>query len=251
MEALAAWWEDVRLACGLLTRLPVPGRGRPGGPLRRAAHAFPLVGALVGLIAAGAYHAALLVGLPTLAAALLALLAAVLATGALHEDGLADTADGFGGGRDRDHKLAIMRDSRIGAYGVLALIFAVGLKLAALGALPPRGVLPALVAAHVASRAVLPWVMWQERPARADGLAVAAGAPAGAAVLWSLGLGAAALLLALGPVGGLIALAAAAILAQGLAWLARRQVGGITGDVLGALQQAVEVAVLLVAASRA
>lgn len=250
MTILAAWWEDVRTACALLTRLPARHGMVSGGLLMRAARAFPIVGAGVGLLAAGAYHAALLVGLPAAAAAILALATALLVTGALHEDGLADSADGFGGGRGREHKLAIMRDSRIGTYGVLALVVAVALKGAALVALPAGHAAGALVAAHIASRAVLPWIMRQERPARSDGLAVAAGRPAAAAVLWSLGLAVIAVLLAQGLATGLIALAAAALVAQLAAWVARRQVGGYTGDVLGAVQQAVEVSVLLVAASR-
>jgi adenosylcobinamide-GDP ribazoletransferase len=126
----------------------------------------------------------------------------------------------------------------------------VALKIAALLSLPSGRVAAALVAAHIASRAVLPWVMRQESFARADGLGVAAGRPQASAVLWSLSLGAVAVLVALGPVGGLIAVAATVLLSQAVARLARRQVGGYTGDVLGAIQQAVEVAVLLVAASR-
>src|SRR5581483_9952762 len=154
---------------------------------------------------AAAGHAALGLGLPAAAAAVLALGTAALVTGALHEDGLADTADGFGGGRDRAAKLAIMRDSRIGTFGVLAVVVVFALKLAALAALPSHAITGALVAAHAASRAVLPWIMGWQPPARADGLAVAVGAPRAPVVAWSLALGALVTVLALGPATGAIA----------------------------------------------
>jgi adenosylcobinamide-GDP ribazoletransferase len=253
-RVLAAWRDDVVTALAFLTRLPPLGRAPTDGGLRRACRTFPLVGAIVGLLAAAALHAALGLGLPLLAAAVLAVAAGVLVTGGLHEDGLADTADGFGGGRDRQAKLAIMRDSHIGTFGVLAVVLAVALKLAALTALPTHAALGALVAAHAGSRAVLPALMRLERPARADGLAVAAGVPFAEAVAWSLGLGALILLASLGIVAGIataiIAALAAAAAAFLVAWIARRQIGGYTGDVLGAAQQAAEIAVLLAAASR-
>jgi adenosylcobinamide-GDP ribazoletransferase len=249
-RALAAWWDDLLTALGFLTRLVPLGRMAAAGLLAGACRTFPIVGALVGLIAAAALHAALGLGLPPLAAAVLAVAAAVLATGGLHEDGLADTADGLGGGGSRAAKLAIMRDSRIGTFGVLAVVLAVALKLAALVALPSHTATGALVAAHAGSRAVLPWIMRRERPARSEGLAVAAGVPFADSVVWSLALGAAILFLSLGLWTAVVAAAGALVVALLLAWIARRQIGGITGDVLGAAQQAVEVAVLLAAASR-
>jgi adenosylcobinamide-GDP ribazoletransferase len=237
--------RQLRIALGFLTRLPV---GAPGC-LAAAAWAFPAVGVVVGLIAALAHQAALWLSLPPLAAAVLAVTAGLLATGALHEDGLADLADGFGGGRDRAAKLAIMRDSRIGSFGVLALVLSVLLRVAALAALPSPGwVAAALVAGHALSRAPLPAVMLLP-PARADGLAVAAGrpAPGGAAAAALIGLAAG--LLALGLAGGLAAAAVAALAALAVAMLARRQIGGHTGDVLGAVQQVAEAGVLLAAAA--
>src|SRR5262245_46464492 len=108
-------------ATALLTRLPVGTVAAEEGDVARASWAFPAVGAGIGGICSAALILASLAGLGGGVAALLAIVTGIAVTGALHEDGLADTVDGFGGGRDRDAKLAIMRDSRIGAYGALAL----------------------------------------------------------------------------------------------------------------------------------
>jgi len=246
-DALADWRADFRAAVQFLTRLPAPG----GSGLPRGLRAFPLAGLAVGLVGALALGLAHAVGLPAAPAAVLAVAATILFTGALHEDGLADMADGFGAGGGRARKLAIMRDSRTGTYGALALILSVAARVAALAALPAPVAAAALIAAHAASRAALPAALWRETPARDDGLAVAAGRPRREAVLWSVGLGAAIALVALGPATGVVALAAAAAAAYAVLRLARRQIGGITGDVLGGVQQAAEIAVLLVVAARA
>jgi adenosylcobinamide-GDP ribazoletransferase len=211
---------------------------------------FPLVGGGVGILGFVAYWIAAALGLPPLAAALLALAATVLATGGLHEDGLADTADGFGGGRDPAEKLAIMRDSRSGAFGALALVFSVGLRAAALAAIADAGlVLPALVAAHAVGRGALPLVMRRLPPARADGLGAEAGRP-GAEVAGAAA--AIAVLVAFVCLGFWLGLAAIAFSVLGmalLAMLARRQIGGYTGDVLGAIEQGGEIIMLLAAST--
>ena len=122
-------FDQFLLATAVLTRLPVvPGERDPvpaEGAVAAASWAFPAVGAGIGMIAAVVLFGTSAFGLGVTSSALLALVAAGLVTGALHEDGLADTADGFGGGRSRDEKLAIMRDSHSGAYGVLALILSI------------------------------------------------------------------------------------------------------------------------------
>jgi adenosylcobinamide-GDP ribazoletransferase len=169
----------------------------------------------------------------------------ICTTGALHEDGLADVADGFGGGRTREDKLRIMRDSRIGSYGALALVLALLARAGALVALAdPSDVLAALVAAGAVSRAALPAVMAISPQARADGLAAAAGRPhplrAAAAALVAALL--AILLLGQAAPAALLAGAGGAL---AVALLARRQIGGYTGDVLGAAQQLGEIGVLL------
>ncbi|WP_142849428.1 adenosylcobinamide-GDP ribazoletransferase [Telmatospirillum sp. J64-1] len=234
---------DLHLAATFLTRLRLPPLAAlPPGGLAGSMWAFPLVGAVVGGIGALVLWAAGLV-LPPLVAALLALAVMALLTGALHEDGLADMADGFGGGRDKARKLEIMRDSRIGSYGVLALVLLVGLKAAALSPALPL----ALVAAAALSRAVMPAVLHLLPPARDDGLGAGAGTPSAATVWIALALGAAVVLLCLPGWTGFAALCAAALAALAVTRLARRQIGGHTGDVLGALQQITETAVLIAA----
>jgi len=234
---------DFRLALGFLTRVPVSLVG-PVAPdaMARSMRLFPLIGALIGAMTGAIYLLAARL-LPPLPAALLAIAFGMLLTGALHEDGLADCADGFGGGRDKDGKLAIMRDSRVGAYGALALILSVSLRASALISLNnPAG---ALIAAHCLSRVCLPGLMLALPPASATGLAASAGRPSPAGV--AVGLLVAALICAPLLRLHLAAVAAAAALASmAMALLARRQIGGYSGDVLGATEQVVEIAVLLV-----
>lgn len=252
-----AWLLDVSAAARLLTRVPPVLRRRFGGaealaapgPIGRAVRAFPVVGAAIGLAAGLAYAILSAIGLPSAVAAIVALAVGALVTGALHEDGLADTADGFGGGQSREQKLELMRDSRIGAYGVLALLLALGAKLGALIDLEGIGVvLAGLVCAGAASRAMMPPLMRWLEPARPDGLGASAGRPPADAVLTGLGL---ALVLALILLSwpGLVAFLIAALGALGMAHLARRQIGGQTGDVLGATQQIADLLFLLTLAA--
>src|SRR5262249_4655986 len=147
--------------------------------LVRASWALPVAGALVGAAGAWTFWIASELRLPPALAAALALVATLLMTGSLHEDGLADTADGFGGGWDRARKLEIMRDSRFGPYGVWALVMSLRLRWAALAALAnPVPAAPALIAAHVGARAALPAFMHVVPPARTEGLSARAGQPA-------------------------------------------------------------------------
>ncbi len=238
----------------LLTRLPMGGTAEDSGPLSDGVWALPLAGLVLGLAAAGVWGLASGLGVPDLAAALLALGTMTWLTCGLHEDGLADVADGFGGGTERPRKLAIMRDSRVGSYGVLALIFAIGLKAAALAPLAnssPTGA-AVMIAAAVWSRTVIAVVLALLRPARSDGLGAAAGRPAGAVVLAGLLLGAAICGVVLSAGGGgivIVALLGGGGGALGVAVLAQRQVGGYTGDVLGAVQQVAEIGVILAASA--
>ena len=251
---LAACRRDFRLASAFLTRLPgFQGTDAPAEALGPALRLAPLAGLLVGVCGALAFWAAADLGLPPLVAALIAVGVTLWATGALHEDGLADVADGFGGSFDRARKLEVMRDSRIGAYGVLALILSVGLRAGALGAVGTAvgapGAAVVLIAAHVLSRGLLAPAMLLLAPAREDGLAAAAGRPAPADAWLALGLGLLLALLALGLGTGLVAGLAALVAAALTGALAARQIGGYTGDVLGAVQQAAEIAVFLSAAA--
>ena len=243
-----------------LTRLRLPAPGDwPQDAVARAAWTFPVVGVALGLLGGAVALIALHLGLPPAAAALLGLGAAMLATGALHEDGLADTVDGFGGGQTREQKLQIMRDSRVGSYGVLALILSVGLRAIALTALLDQEptlldqvpvLLCAMAAAHAVSRAGLPAIMHGLDPARKTGLGAGAGRPAAPVAQLAAAIGLAVALVTLGWWRGIFAVAFAAAAVAGTAMLARRQIGGYTGDVLGAAQQVAEVAVLLAAVAQ-
>jgi adenosylcobinamide-GDP ribazoletransferase len=192
-----------------------------------------------------------LIGLASWPAALLSVLGGIALTGALHEDGLADTADGFCGGRDREEKLKILRDSRQGTYGVLAIVLSVLLRAAALAGIGDviHGGL-ALIAAHAASRAALPAAMMGLTPARPDGLGAMAGTPSAGGAIAAALIGAAIALAALGPMRGVIALCLAGVIVFATAQLARSQIGGYTGDVLGAFQQVAEIVILLAVSAR-
>jgi adenosylcobinamide-GDP ribazoletransferase len=242
--------EEFLAVARFFTRLPLGEGAAEPIALARGAWAFPIVGAVIGLVCGIAFAIATGLNLPPLAASLLAVAAGVLVTGALHEDGLADTADGFGGGRDIAAKLMIMGDSRSGAFGVLALVFSVGLRAGALDAIGGRwAVLGALVAAHAVGRAGLAAALHALPAAREEGLGATAGEPEAAEVGWAAGIAAVLALVALGIGAGLVALIAAAIVMAAIGALARRQIGGQTGDVLGAIEQGGETAMLLAAAS--
>jgi adenosylcobinamide-GDP ribazoletransferase len=243
--------DEFAIAAGVLTRFPIAVDASEPGAIAASGWAFPLIGAGIGALCAVVYVAADLIGLPAWVAALLAVAAGIAATGALHEDGLADTADGFGGGRDRDRKLAIMRDSAHGTYGILALVLGVGLRASALAAIgDPVFVGLALIAAHVASRAALPVSMILLQPTRADGLGAAAGRPSRTVATIAALIGAVIALATLGPLTGALALLLTGGAVALAAMLARRQIGGYTGDVLGFFQQIGEIVMLLVAAAR-
>lgn len=261
-SAVSPWLEDLRDSLMFLTRLPVPARDDGGHrALAQAVRGFPLAGALVGAIAGLALLGAQGAGLPVPVAATIAVLAGIIATGALHEDGLADVADGFGAGGGTDRKLEIMRDSRIGTYGVLALVFAIGLKVLAVSGIAAAAVslwqAPAvLVASAALSRSYIAVLMAALPAARRDGRSAEAGRPRDsdlrqANVVGGI-LSAVLLWLSHGWWGVIGALAASGVAYYLLKRMAMRHIGGQTGDVLGAMQQVTEIAVLLalVATSR-
>ncbi len=239
--------RDIGDALGFFTRMPVSA----SAPLdiNRLAWATPLAGTAVGLVGALALALTGLIGLPHLIRASLATAVLVAATGALHEDGLADVADGFGGGATRAMKLDIMHDSRIGAYGAIALTLALILRVGALTAALDDGFWRAsasLIAAAALSRAGALTPLAFLGSARADGAGAAAGRlePDALAAAWGLAL---VIALALGLISLGLAHAVVAALASGAgAWvvvaLARRAIGGQTGDVAGAAQQLSEIA---------
>jgi len=243
--------SDLRIGLSLCSRLPLGPVAPVGdGEIARASWSFPVAGLVVGLAGAVAYWLGARAHLPPEASAMLALAATMLLTGAMHEDGLADTADGFGGGQTRDRKLEIMRDSRIGTYGAAALVTSIILRWSALAAIAePRAVMLTLIVAHAVARAPLPIFMRLVPPARADGLASDAGQPPPESAAIAIAIGIACILFGLGPGSMVITLVILSLLALTLAWLATRQIGGQTGDVLGALEQVSEAAVLLIASS--
>jgi len=241
MDWIAGLRHELTTSLAFLTRLPI--RVEMPLPLAAASRGFPLAGALIGGIAAAALALASWLGIPALPAALLAIGTGIAATGALHEDGLADSADGLFSSASRGRVLEIMRDSRIGTFGALALILSLGLRASALSVLVDGAA--ALVAVHAMSRAWLPWLMRNGSLARADGLAVAAGKPEGDAVLWAVGLGLVVAMIAIGIGPALLAAAVSAACALGVAALARQRLGGYTGDTLGAAEQAAEIGALL------
>ena len=183
-----------------LTRLPLPRHEGSGWRRRRGELGAGRVGVSARRLRGRADRRARLSVADRLVwfawpAAALTVAATLFVTGALHEDGLADTADGFGGGDTREKKLEIMRDARIGTYGVCALIISLLIRIAAIAGLTePALVAVALIAAHVGARAVLPFVMFLLPAARSDGLAFAAGVPSGVGVAIAAALGFLALL---------------------------------------------------------
>jgi len=243
------WLDDLLAAAAFLTRIPVSHRASPRN-LARAYRAFPALGAAIGAAIGVVYLLLLWIGLPTIGAAALALGAGVLLTGGLHEDGLADLADGFGGGRDKAAKLEMMRDSRLGTYGALALMTSFVAKAGALSALPRSEVLVAMIATHALARAPLAVLAATMPYARTDGLAAYAGRPDSPIALTACVVAAVIAFVALPAVTAITAVFVTAIAAASLAALAQRQIGGQTGDVLGAVEQVCEVAVLLTLAAR-
>ncbi|HPA38112.1 MAG TPA: adenosylcobinamide-GDP ribazoletransferase [Phenylobacterium sp.] len=234
------------VALQFLTRLPVPQvRGFTPDMISRSTRYYPVVGALVGGICALVLTGAAQVWDGVLPA-MLAIAVGVLVTGAFHEDGLADTFDGLGGGTEPARRLEIMKDSRIGTFGALGLGLVLALKVAALAQLAPPLAALGLLCAHAGGRT-------------AAVLAMAALAPVGQSAKWSpdrlrpiepvlaVVLGAAPLVL--------LGAQAAPALALGLALAAlpalasRRLIGGYTGDILGAVEQMFELGVLLALAA--
>ena len=250
-------FAETLVALRFLTRLPVPFvRTLDLPPLAEGMRFFPLAGALIGVLSSVVLIGAHLLGLPSLLTAALALAAGVLVTGALHEDGLADVADGFWGGRSREDRLEIMRDSRIGTYGTIALCLTFIARAAiyeTLVSAPPLTIIALLAGAAAFSRSLIVDLLWATRPARNDGLSVFAGRPSKRSAVFSLltgGLGAAvAAGFVLSPEIAVVAIIAAGIMLATMRALSMRQIGGQTGDVCGAVQVLTELTMLTVYAT--
>lgn len=244
-DATFTTWQGFLAVLSLLSRLPLPHL--PAEAFRAAPRlvwAYPMVGALLGsLVALSGWIASAWLGLPAVASAGIMLGVSLLLTGAMHEDGLADTCDGFWGGLEPARRLAIMKDSQIGSYGVLALLVVTGLRWSALALLVQTSLWP-VIAIGAVSRGILPLAMATTRPARSTGLAHSVGRPGIGAALLALGI---ALLVAVIFAGW--AAVPLFLLSLAVVWtlrrIALRKIGGQTGDVLGAMQQLGEVTMLL------
>ncbi len=240
--------EGPHAAWTFLTRVPLGATHDDDDAMRRAPAWFPLVGAAIGAIIGGVYAGGFWLFGP-LPAAAVAVGVGALITGAFHHDGLADTADAFGGGWNVDQRLEIMKDSRHGTYGVAALVCAIAIQITALAQLDRVQGIAMLIAAHTCARAGAVALLYAMAPVRPKGLGVdyaqrfgrggalfAAGSAVGVAALL-VGVLAAIVVVAVGVTIALVAL---------LAW---RKIGGITGDVLGASEQLAETAILLCGAA--
>jgi adenosylcobinamide-GDP ribazoletransferase len=236
------------LAISFLTRLPIVKRDFTGLKLASSSWAFPLVGAIVGAWAWAVYVCALSIGISPIISAWLAIFFQIILTGGLHEDGLADTADGLASSRSKEQKLAIMRDSRIGSYGVVALLIAISLRANAISVFPAHS-LWFFVAAEVTSRALMVLVMRGSASARAEGLSASAGRPTGKQTIFSLFIGVFSLFIATSFLNAIFCIIIIAIIFFVIREISRKNFGGITGDVLGASQQISE-ATLLILLSR-
>ncbi|MBJ3777984.1 adenosylcobinamide-GDP ribazoletransferase [Acuticoccus mangrovi] len=243
------WRDELATLLAFYARLPAPPR-RHGLGVADSVGMLPIAAVLVALPAALVLWLTAALGASPFLAAVLATATLVAVTGALHEDGFADCVDGFWGGAVATRRLEIMRDSRIGTYGVLALVTVVLIKVALLESALAEGPFRAaliFVAAAVAGRtvALYPWVGLPN--ARDDGLAVAAGRPSTAAFRRALVLAVVVTLVLVGwitPLGFILGAVAAAAAAKGVASLADRLIGGHTGDVIGAAVVAGDLAYL-------
>lgn len=231
----------------LLTRIPAGRNAMRQGEHASSVRWFPLVGVLVGVVV-GATYALGAQWLPSLVAGLIAVLVGIMVTGGLHEDGLGDIADAFGGGSDAADAARILKDPRQGTFGVLAIASALFLRAAALGGMSPFDGLAMAVAAHAIGRAAVVVAMRVFRTI-GDGLAASysrAVTTIDVVVALGLGVGIGAVASGIWVVASLaVALAAAGIIGR----LGVKKIGGVNGDVLGAIEQVAECAILVLGAA--
>ncbi len=239
--------SDILSALAFLTRIPVASHST-NSCISSESWAWPVAGALVGAAAGGLAWILSVASVPFGVVAFLSLLLIVLLTGALHEDGLADTADGLWGGNAPASRLAIMNDSRIGVFGATAVFLSLLGRWQGIEALGPTHILPALIASCAVSRSVMLMAMYKMPAAKKGGLAFAAGPPDSRVAVTGVALAA---IIALSTVGwmALPLLAVSGLAAVPVCWLAHRKVGGVTGDILGAVQQCAELAAVLLLAT--
>ncbi len=241
-STLAAFWAAFRL----LTVLPVGARQSDEGRERALANSlafFPLVGVLIGLASAGVFVAAA-EAFPVAVAAALAVTTPVVLTGALHIDGLGDSFDGLLGGRTRERKLEIMADPRTGAFGVAAIVLALLVRWAVVSELDPASNWSVLVVAAVLSRGAVSAVVALFPYVRAQGIGAVYSNSSRLAVMTAV-VTALALTAVFGNPASLIAAAVAFVIGALIAMYARRAIGGVTGDIYGAVVELSELSALL------
>lgn len=236
--------DDLRAAFMLLTRLPVWSAKDGGAPnLSRSAWAYPLVGTLVGSIGGATLLASEAIGINIAVSVLIMMTAMTLATGAFHEDGLADTVDGIGGGWTKERKLEIMRDSRIGTYGTVALLLSLGIRAAALVSIGDAVlIILASVMAATVSRAGIVILLFVMAPARSDGMGTVAENPPVLSVVVALFF---AILTTQIIPHGIMASIAGGVGLFVVFCLGKKHLDGYTGDLLGAGQQISEIFILV------
>jgi adenosylcobinamide-GDP ribazoletransferase len=231
-------------AVSFLTIIPVTGKDVPPG---RAAIFFPLVGAMLGAAGAGLFIAASLI-LPASIAALIAVTFWTLITGVLHEDGLADVADAMRAGRTRERMLAILKDSRIGTYGAVAIVLSIVARWQALDHIPAPRILEVCIVAQTVPRAAMVSLAWLSRPS-GDGLGYAfSSSLTTTSSLIAIAQGLIASML-LGWRPSLLILGGAYLIVRGARTYFYKRIGGVNGDCLGATEQLLEIFILILFAS--
>ncbi|MEP2943220.1 MAG: adenosylcobinamide-GDP ribazoletransferase [Hyphomicrobiales bacterium] len=247
-------FKDLTVCVQFLSRFPIPeilaNHDKPD--FKRSSRMFPVAGFLIAIPAISAMVLLGLLNVPPMAVAAVTIAIQLAVTGALHEDGLADCADGFGGGRTREDKLTIMKDSRVGAFGVAASIMALILRFALLTALIEVSLLAgilAYLASQMLSRAVQVY-FWQSLPlARQDGLAASFGQPDERAMTWALATGIISALtltfFAFPALSVFIGMVIVIIALIAFRTLCIKQINGQTGDTIGAIQIITEIAFLI------
>jgi adenosylcobinamide-GDP ribazoletransferase len=241
-------FRPFRAAIVFLTRVPVGIGGDEPPPMGAAVPWFPVVGVLLGFVGGIVYAAMWHVSTPAVAAAV-AITVLVLVTGAFHLDGLGDVADGFAGGQNSERRLEIMRDSRLGTYGVAAVVLALMTQVLALAGLSPLFGLLALMCAHCLGRSSALWLMATAPPARADGLGIDYLQKRSALGVLGGSLTGVVLTGAIWGLPGIAAVVVVGIAAAVMRRWSRLAIGGISGDVLGAMEQVGETLTLVVLVS--
>jgi adenosylcobinamide-GDP ribazoletransferase len=240
--------EDILAAFMLLTRFPVnwekvSPNTEPN--INRSLWAYPIVGLVISIVGAVVYWVSTMLLLPQFSCVILSLTAMILSTGAFHEDGLADVVDGFGGGLTVDKKLEIMRDSQIGTYGGLALIISILLKVSLLSSFNTEQVIIALIVGAMLSRVMIIIALRILPAARKNSLSVTAGKPSWNSLSVALMIAFLFAFLFLTLKVTIITFIVATLTTGGLCRIAYKQVGGVSGDILGAVQQISEIAIFI------